>query len=95
MKIAPVSADLIIKLALVAGGVIAVVWAFRKASSAAGEAVSGAWTGVVDGVAAGTHAIDPRNDENIIYRGVNVITGGNDSNSLGGRIADFFHPVKF
>lgn len=38
MKVAPVSADLLVKLALVAGGVIAVLYAVRQVKGAAGAA---------------------------------------------------------
>ena len=92
MKIAPVSADLLIKLALVGVGVIALVWAVRKASSAATNAVSGAYTGIVDGVAEGVHAIDPRSTDNLFYTGANTITGGTPDRPLGVRIYDYFHP---
>lgn len=43
MKIAPVSADLLIKLAMLAGGVLVLAYVVRKASTAASDAAGAAW----------------------------------------------------
>lgn len=40
-----------------------------------------------------TEDINPASDQNLIYRGLNELTGGdNADSSLGTRIYDFFHP---
>lgn len=39
-----------------------------------------------------THDLNPASDQNIVYRGLNTLTGGdNADSSLGTRIYDFFH----
>lgn len=43
MKIAPVSGDLLVKGALMIGGVLLAVWAVRRITGAAGDAAGAAW----------------------------------------------------
>lgn len=83
MKIAPVSADLLVKLAIGAGAVLAVVYLGRRLGDAAGQAVGT----VVD-------AINPASDQNLVYRAVNAgvqaATGTPDT--LGTWIYNVTHP---
>jgi len=54
MRVAPVSGDLLVKAALVLGGVALAVWAVQRASSAAAAAAGAAWDatwGTVTGAA--------------------------------------------
>lgn len=84
MKVAPVSADLLIKLGMGAAIIGAAYYLIKRAGGAAGEAASNAaW------------AVSPTNNNNIIYRAANTITGGdNSSNSIGSRVYDWFHPPE-
>lgn len=87
MKVAPVSADLLIKIGLAVGVIGALVWAAKKVGGAAGAAgqtvVDAAWQ------------VSPTNNNNVIYRAANTITGGdNSSNSIGSRLYDWFHPPE-
>lgn len=84
MKMAPVSADLVIKLAL-AGGVLLAVWyLLSKASGVA----SGAATAVGNAL----NTVNPLNNDNVIYQTANTVTGGTPDLPLGVRIYNFFHP---
>jgi uncharacterized protein (UPF0333 family) len=88
MKIAPPSADLLIKLGL---GVLAlggVAYVLYKVSHAAGAAI----TATGDAIGNAAHAVSPLNNENVLYHTANVITGGTEDRPLGVRIYDFFHP---
>lgn len=63
-----------------------------KVSDAGGKLVDGLTVGVKELI---TKDLNPASPENVIYRGVNVLTGGdNKTNSLGTRIYDFFNPEK-
>lgn len=88
MKVAPVSADLLIKAAAVLVGVGAVYWVAKKATGAAASAVGA----VADSAAAAVQAINPMNNENVIYQAANVLTGGDSRSTLGTRIYDWFNP---
>lgn len=92
MKIAPVSADLLIKLALLAGGVLVAAYVVRKASTAASDAAGAAWDATSQAVRDGAWAVTPWNQENVIYKGVNntLFPDGNDT--LGTWIYDLLHP---
>lgn len=90
MKIAPVSADLLIKLALGAAAVGVVYFSYKKLTGAAGEAFDAA-----TGFASTT--LNPASDQNLIYKGVNAVgaaaTGDTSGGwSLGGWIYDITHP---
>lgn len=67
MKVAPVSADLLIKLALLAIGVGAAVWAVRKVTGAAGEAAGKMWDTATDAA----YSVAPWNNNNVIAATVN------------------------
>lgn len=89
MKLQPVSADLVIKLALGLALVGAVVYLAKKVSGAAGAAVDGATAaaGAAYDYAADTlYAVSPLNNENVIYQtanvGVSKVTG-NTTDTLG------------
>lgn len=102
MKVAPVSADLLVKLALGAALVGGAWWAITRARSAAGDALAGAASAAWDTVGDAAWALSPTNQNNVIYQTVNagigsVYTGdvgrnADDSWSLGGAIFDIFNP---
>lgn len=100
MKIAPVSADLLIKLALLAGGVMVAAYVVRKASTAAADAAGAAWGGISDaaGVAYQTAtdaawAVTPWNNQNVISQGVNNALFPDGSDSLGTWLYDLLNPA--
>lgn len=81
MKIAPPSADLLIKLALAAVGVGVVVYAVRKLASVAG--------GAYEAVADATKYVNPTSPDNVAYQTVNAVGGAVVSNPAGpGKNAD-------
>ncbi|MBB1602550.1 hypothetical protein [Variovorax sp. UMC13] len=106
MRVAPVSADLLIKLALGAALVGLVYVGVRRAAGSMQSAASGFWLPINDGIAqawdsaasgartVGT-ALNPTSDQNLAYRGVNAVgnalTGDGDF-SLGSWIYDRLHP---
>lgn len=96
MKAAPVSGDMLVKLALGALAVGLAWYTIRKAKNAVSDAVSqlGDWTGNK------LQYLNPMNDQNIVYSGVNSVGGylaGDTSGSwtLGGAIYDAFHDDPF
>ena len=88
MKLAPVSADLLIKLSLGAVVVLGVLYAVNKAAAAAGQVA----TGAVNAAGQALYAVSPTNNENVLYQTANTLTGGTADRPLGVRIYDFFHP---
>lgn len=92
MKIAPVSADLLIKLALVAGGLLAVAYVVRKASTAASDAAGAAWDATSQAVRDGAWAVTPWNNNNAIYQGVNSALFPDGSETLGTWLYNVTHP---
>lgn len=91
MKVSPVSADMLIKLALGAVAVGVVWYGYKKISGAAGAAV-GSVVETVSEVA--STSLNPASDQNLIYRGINAVGGaaaGSDSWSLGSWIYDLTH----
>lgn len=101
MKVAAPSADLLIKLALLAGGIGAAWYLYKQASQKLNgvtntienvyQSVADTANEVADAVIVGTN---PANPENWINRaataGVNAIAG--NEQSIGGRIYDWFNP---
>lgn len=87
MKLAPVSADLVIKLAIAGVAVLGVLYVLGKVAGAAASAASGALSATGDAL----QAVNPLNNENVLYQTANRITGGSDDLPLGVRIYDFFH----
>ncbi len=88
MKLKAPSTDLLIKLALVAGGLGLAWYLLNKAQIRAREAIAGAGQAlgeVADSVIAG---VNPVNPENIFYRGVNAFGGAVVSDTGPGRSAD-------
>lgn len=81
--------DLLYSVGAIAAG-FAAYKIFKTASK-----ISDAGGKVVDGIAAGvteliTKDLNPASPENVVYRGVNVLTGGDNSkNSIGTRIYDY------
>lgn len=70
MKLAPVSGDMLIKLALgvaVLGAVGLMVWKAKSAASGAVDAVKDAAGKVAE-------AVNPASDQNLVYRGASAIT---------------------
>lgn len=94
MKIAPVSADLLIKLALAGAAGFALWYAYQKITGAAGQAVEKAVTAAGEVADAVITGINPVNHDNIVNRAVSA-TGaaisGNDSWSLGTWVYDLTH----
>ncbi len=104
MRVAPVSADLLIKLALGALLVGGAVWAVRRAASAGSDAAaalaSGAWANAKDAA----WGLSPTNQNNVIYQTANGIGGAivtapdgagknaDGSWTLGGFVYDIFNP---
>lgn len=98
MKIAPVSADLLIKLALLASGVLVAAYVVRKASTVAADAAGAAWGGITDaaGVAYQTAtdaawSVAPWNQGNVFYEGVNNAIWPDGSESLGTWLYNLTH----
>lgn len=96
MKVAPVSADLLIKLALLAGGIGLAWYLFSRAKeglSAATASAGQAVAQVADAVIAG---VNPASDKNFVYGGANALGGaltGQGSNfTVGGWLYDVTHP---
>jgi hypothetical protein len=79
MKIAPVSADLLIKLTLVAVAVGVVIYGVRKVTGAAGEAAGKMWDTATDAA----YSVAPWNNDNVIAAtvnsGVQAVTGTDDT----------------
>lgn len=85
MKIAPVSGDLLVKGALMIGGVLLAVWAVRRISGAATDAAGAAWDATSQAVRDGAWAVTPWNNNNVIYQGVNGVLFPDGSDTLGTR----------
>lgn len=96
MKVAPVSADLLIKLALLAGGVLVAAYVVRKASTAASDAAGAAWDATSQAVRDGAWAVTPWNQENVFYEGINNAIWPDGSESLGTWLYNLTHsdPLK-
>lgn len=95
MKLQPVSADLVIKLALGLALVGAVVYLAKRVGGAAGAAVDGVTAAAgeaFDYAANVAYSVSPLNHENVIYQTANTITGGSPDTSLGSRIYDWVNP---
>lgn len=75
------STDLMVKIALGAGVVLAVFYVVNRGLKSAIETGS-----------AVAHAINPLNNDNVIYQTANTVTGGTEDRPLGVRIYDLFHP---
>jgi len=87
MTVAPVSADLLIKLALVAAGVGVLWYAYSKVSGVTVKAARQ----VADAAAVG---LNPANQDNIVNRGVSSVgsaISGNANWNLGSWIYDVTH----
>lgn len=84
MKIAAPSADLLIKVAI--GGVVVfgLVYLVRKITGAAGDAVAQLGSTLSDTV----NAVNPLNNDNVIYQTANGIGGALVSDTGPGRNAD-------
>lgn len=83
VKIAPVSGDLLVKGALMIGGVLLAVWAVRRITGAATDAAGAAWDATSQAVRDGAWAVTPWNNNNVIYRGVNNTLFPDGSDTLG------------
>jgi hypothetical protein len=94
MKVSPVSADLLIKLTLGAAVIGAAVYAVKRVADAL-PSPSEVVDSVLDGAGAAANAVSPLNNENVIYRAANAVTGGSaatDAQPLGARIYEWLHP---
>lgn len=90
VKVAPVSGDLLVKLALGALVIGAGVWAVRRASQAVPEAAGRAW----DAITQGAYSLAPTNPNNVVYGGVNAglsrVLGRDET--LGGWVYELVNP---
>ena len=84
MKLAPLSADMLLKAALVLGAV-GVLWYAGRQVAAVGSNAAAA-------VGDTLNAVNPWNNDNVIYHTANWVTGGTPDRPLGVRIYDFFNP---
>ncbi len=92
MKIAPVSGDLLVKGALLIGGVLLAVWAVRRATGAASDAVGAAWDATSQAARDAAWAVTPWNNNNVIYQGVNSTLFPDGSETLGTWLYNVTHP---
>ena len=98
MRVAPVSGDLLVKLAITLGGVALAVWAVGRARTAAGDALSSMWNRVA-GAAEGAYnwagnaaqRINPASPENLVYSGLNANQWPDGSNTWGSWLYDEIH----
>ena len=85
MKIAPVSADLLIKVALVAAGLGLVYWGYKKATGAAINALDGLGAVADEAIA----AVNPADSNNLVNRAVTAVGSALVSDPAGpGKNAD-------
>jgi hypothetical protein len=99
MKIAPVSADLLIKLALLGGGALLAVWAVRRATGAASDAAGQvwnaagqAWDRTTTAATDAAWAVTPWNNNNVIYQTANRGLFPDGQDTLGTWLHDVFNP---
>lgn len=78
------STDMMIKLAIGGAAVLAVVVVYQTLTKGLKSAIE---TG-----SAVVSAVNPLNNDNVIYHTVNRATGGDKDRPLGVRIYNFFHP---
>ena len=91
MKVAPVSADLLIKLGIGLAVCGLAYIAYRKVSGVASSAIDS----VGEVASAAVDAINPASQTNIVNRGFNAVTqaiAGDPNWTLGGAIYDWTHP---
>lgn len=89
VKIAPVSADLLLKLAILGAAAVALLYAVNRVSKTATAAA--AWAGeTADNV---VQSLNPVNNKNVFYTGANYLTGGTASQSIGTRLNDWMNPA--
>lgn len=86
MKVSPVSADLLIKLAFVLAGVGALGYVLYRVNNMA--------TGALGAVGNGLQAVNPLNENNVLYHTANqVVQAATGSpNSLGTWLYEITHP---
>ena len=95
MKIAPISADLLIKLSLAVAVAAGLFYAYKKATGAAGAAVDAVTEKAAEVADAVIVSVNPANPGNIINRGVSAAGSaitGQASWSLGAAAWEFFNP---
>lgn len=88
MKVSPVSADLLVKLALIAAAIGLAVYVVRRSTSAVSDAVGtvfDAAAGVADSIIVG---VNPTNPDNWVNQGVTSIGGAIVSDTGPGKNAD-------
>ncbi len=104
MKVAPVSADLLIKAGLAVAGVAALYYAWSKVSNAAGNAIDGIGQAATAAGGAILTGINPGNADNLVNKtvtaiGSSVVTDPNGAGknadgswTVGGWLFDVTHP---
>ncbi|GKS96780.1 hypothetical protein [Acidovorax sp. SUPP2825] len=88
MRIAPVSGDLLVKVALIVGGAALAVWAVRRATTAAGAVAGQAWDTVAQ-------AVNPWSPNNVAYQTANRVVQsvpGYEQDTLGTFIHRILNP---
>ncbi len=88
MKLAPVSTDLLIKLALVAGGIALAVYWVRRSTNAVSDAVGSAAAAISDTVDSVIVGVNPANPSNWVNQAVTAGGGALVSATGPGRNAD-------
>lgn len=94
VKIAPPSADMLIKLAVLGVGVGVAVYAVRRVTGAVSDAAGQAWGALERGaqwVMDGTRYINPASPDNLIYSGMNANQWPDGSNTWGSWLYDEIH----
>lgn len=83
MKMQPVSADLVIKLALGAAAVFGVYYVTKKIANSAGNLVHDTWAAGVDSVQNAAQYVNPVSDKNILYQTASLPVGLTTGDTLG------------
>lgn len=95
MKIAPVSADLLIKITLIAAAVAGAWYVAHKATSALSNATSAVWEPLSNAVVNTAGYVSPWNPENIFNSSVNKVVqtfSSTPGQTLGGVVYDVVNP---
>lgn len=98
MKIEPISADLLLKLALIAGGLGLAWYAIKQARQAATDTLKGAGQAVGAVADAAAVGFNPTNGQNYINRAVSSVGAaatGSSNFSLGSWLYDLTHKDPF
>lgn len=81
---------MLLKAALILAG-LGLLWYTGNRIATAGSQAVGS---VGNAISNAANAINPLNNDNVIYHTANWLTGGAENETLGGRAYDFFNPPK-